>query len=96
MFARLAIKATKGQGSEHTDAEGPLLAPQAYPRSMTTEHPAPTAWSDPREKIEFSVLLANGRLAPRAFANREEAESWARPEDGEQVVSYNEVCACDM
>ena len=26
----------------------------------------------------------------------EEAESWARPEDGEQVVSYNEVCACDM
>jgi hypothetical protein len=63
---------------------------------MATEHPVPTAWSDPREKIEFSVLLANGRLAPRAFANREEAESWARPEDGEQVVSYNEVCACDM
>ena len=54
------------------------------------------AWTDPRDEIEFSVLMANGRLAPRTFANREEAEDWARPEEGEEVVSFNHVCACDM
>jgi len=56
---------------------------------------APAAWTDPREEIEFSVLMANGRLAPRAFASREEAEAWARPQDGDEVVSFNHVCACD-
>ncbi|MFC8193086.1 hypothetical protein ACFUMH_15625 [Cellulomonas sp. NPDC057328] len=50
---------------------------------------------DPREQIEVGVLLANGRLAGRSFASRAEAEAWARPEDGEQVVEYNLVCACD-
>lgn len=52
-------------------------------------------WKDPREEIEFSVLMASGRLAPRSFASEEEAQAWARPEDGDQVVSFNHVCACD-
>lgn len=49
---------------------------------------------DPRTMIEASVLLANGRLAGRRFASRAEAEAWARPEDGEQVVEFNLVCEC--
>ncbi len=53
-------------------------------------------WVDPREGVMFSVLMANGRLAPREFATQQEAEAWARPDQGEQVVSYNHVCACDM
>ncbi len=55
----------------------------------------PLPWTDPREEIEFSVLMANGRLAPRSFANRAEAEAWARPEEGDRVVSYNLICECD-
>ena len=51
---------------------------------------------DVREQIQVGVLLANGRLAGRSFASRAEAESWARPEDGEQVVEFNAVCDCDM
>ncbi len=50
---------------------------------------------DPREHIEVGVLLANGRLAGRRFASRAEAEAWARPEDGDEVVEYNLVCECD-
>lgn len=57
--------------------------------------PAPLEWSDPRDAIEFSVLMADGRLAPRKFADREEAEAWARPEEGDQVVSVNYICSCD-
>lgn len=53
-------------------------------------------WADPRDEIEFSVRMANGRLAPRKFATEEEAQAWARPEDGDEVVSFNHVCACDM
>jgi hypothetical protein len=49
---------------------------------------------DPRTMIEVSVLLANGRLAGRRFASRSEAEAWARPEDGDQVVEFNRVCEC--
>ena len=49
---------------------------------------------DPRTLIEFSVLLANGRLAGRRFASREEAEAWARPDEGDQLVAYNLVCEC--
>lgn len=52
-------------------------------------------WTDPREEIEYSVLMANGRLAPRAFASKEEAEEWAKPDLGDQVVSYNLICDCD-
>ncbi|MDF1486891.1 hypothetical protein [Tessaracoccus caeni] len=52
------------------------------------------AWSDPRDDIEIGVLMANGRLAPRSFATREEAEAWAT--DGERVVEYNRICACDV
>lgn len=54
-----------------------------------------TTWTDPREQIEISVMMANGRLAPRWFATREEAEAWARPEEGERVVESNAVCSCD-
>ncbi len=54
-----------------------------------------TTWTDPRQQIEISVMMANGRLAPRWFATREEAEAWARPEEGERVVESNAVCSCD-
>ena len=50
------------------------------------------AWTDPREQIEFSVLMADGRLAGRRFESREQAEAWAQPD--EQVVEYNLVCEC--
>ncbi len=53
-------------------------------------------WQDPRELTDIGVLLANGRLAPRRFASRAEAEEWARPEDGEEVVELNTVCQCDL
>lgn len=51
-------------------------------------------WTDPRDEIEIGVLMANGRLAPRSFVTRAEAEAWAI--DGEQVVEYNRICACDV
>lgn len=51
---------------------------------------------DPREQIEISVLMANGKLAPRTFATREEAEAWAHPEEGEEVVEINPLCDCEM
>ena len=51
---------------------------------------------DVREIVTVGVLLANGRLAGRTFADRAEAEAWARPEDGEEVVEFNAVCDCDM
>lgn len=53
----------------------------------------PQAWSDPREEIAVGVLMANGRLAPRTFRDREEAHAWAQP--GEEVVEWNLVCECD-
>ena len=55
-----------------------------------------STWSDPREQIEYTVLLPNGRRAPRRFADRAEAEAWARPDEGEQVVAFNAVCDCEM
>lgn len=54
---------------------------------------AQLGWTDPRDEIEIGVLMVNGRLAPRSFATRAEAEAWAI--DGEQVVEYNRICACD-
>ncbi len=68
------------------------------PATSVTATPttAAVAWTDPRDQIEFAVRMANGRLAPRHFASRDEAEQWARPEEGDEVVSYNYVCACDM
>jgi hypothetical protein len=56
---------------------------------VTTVDPA-----DPRTMIEFSVLLANGRLAGRSFASRADAEAWACPDQGDQVVEFNHVCEC--
>ena len=53
-------------------------------------------WQDPRELTDVAVLLPNGRLAPRRFTSRAEAEAWARPEDGDQVVELNTVCQCDL
>ncbi|MFE5408837.1 hypothetical protein [Microbacterium sp. NPDC056569] len=61
---------------------------------MTT--PAQTvAWNDPRDDIAVGVLMSNGRLAPRRFASRAEAEAWARPEEGDRVVEWNLICECD-
>jgi hypothetical protein len=56
---------------------------------------APDA-DDVREQIQVGVLLANGRLAGRSFASRAEAEEWARPDEGEQVLEFNAICDCDM
>ena len=61
---------------------------------MTTGTTRP-AWSDPREEIEYVVVLGNGRLAGRSFASREEAERWAVPAEGDEVREINLVCACD-
>lgn len=62
---------------------------------MTSTPASALDWTDPREQIEVGVLMADGRLAARFFADRAEAEAWARPEDGEQVVEFNHVCGCD-
>jgi hypothetical protein len=51
-------------------------------------------WVDPRTEIQVGVMMADGRLAPRTFATRAEAEAWAQ--DGEEVVEWNLVCDCDM
>jgi hypothetical protein len=51
---------------------------------------------DVRDIVGVSVLMANGRLAPRRFASRAEAEAWARPDEGEQVVELNMLCECDL
>lgn len=54
-----------------------------------------TQSDDVRELVTVGVLLSNGRLAGRRFADRAEAEAWARPQDGEEVVEFNTVCDCD-
>jgi hypothetical protein len=51
---------------------------------------------DVRDIVGVSVLMANGRLAPRRFGSRAEAEAWARPDEGEQVVELNMLCECDL
>jgi hypothetical protein len=51
---------------------------------------------DPREAIEAGVLMANGRLVGRQFASRAEAEKWARPDYGDQVVEFNVLCECSF
>ncbi|GEA90219.1 hypothetical protein [Cellulomonas cellasea] len=66
-----------------TDRTSPTAAPAVDP-------------DDPREHIEVGVLLANGRLAGRRFGSRAEAEAWARPDEGDQVVEYNLVCECSV
>jgi hypothetical protein len=63
---------------------------------MTDSTALTVKWDDPRTMIEFSVLLANGRLAGRRFESRADAEAWARPEEGDQVVEYNLVCECSV
>ena len=62
---------------------------------MTTTPTPALDWIDPREQIEVVVLMANGRLAGRSFADRAEAEAWAHPELGDQVLEQNTVCSCD-
>lgn len=54
------------------------------------------AIEDPRELIEVGVLRSDGRLVGRRFASRAEAEAWARPEEGEQVVEFNVLCECSF
>ncbi|MGN7701084.1 hypothetical protein [Cellulosimicrobium sp. 22601] len=51
---------------------------------------------DVRDVVGVGVLLPNGRLAGRSFASRAEAEAWARPDEGEQVVELNLLCDCDL
>ena len=60
-----------------------------------SSHLPDVTWTDPRDQVEVVVMLANGRLAGRRFASREEAEAWARPDEGESVLELNLVCACD-
>jgi hypothetical protein len=58
-------------------------------------NPAPAVWTDPREDIEYSVMMADGRLAPRKFLDRAAAEAWARLDEGDRVVAFNHICECD-
>ncbi|MBE9926605.1 hypothetical protein G8C93_11985 [Cellulosimicrobium cellulans] len=51
---------------------------------------------DVRDVVGVGVLMPNGRLVGRSFASRAEAEAWARPEEGEQVVELNVLCDCDL
>ncbi|MFH8249947.1 hypothetical protein ACH3VR_06235 [Microbacterium sp. B2969] len=55
----------------------------------------PLPWTDPRDDLEVGVLMADGRLAPRKFADRAAAEAWARVDLGDQVVEFNTICSCD-
>ncbi|GED11057.1 hypothetical protein CCE02nite_30560 [Cellulosimicrobium cellulans] len=58
--------------------------------------PAHHASDDVRDIVGVGVLMPNGRLAGRSFASRAEAEAWARPDEGEQVVELNLLCDCDL
>jgi|GEM_PF-1673038 len=60
---------------------------------MNKENDSLDAWKDPREIIQIGVMMRNGRLAPRSFSTRAQAEQWAQ--DGEEVVEWNLVCECD-
>lgn len=51
---------------------------------------------DVRDQIEAGVLFADGRLAGRRFASLAEAQAWAHPELGDQVVEFNPVCDCSV
>lgn len=51
---------------------------------------------DVRDQIEAGVLFANGRLAGRRFASLAEAQAWAHPELGDEVVQFNPVCDCSV
>ena len=67
--------------------------------AMSTTSPVSTASPDPddvRDQIEAGVLFANGRLAGRRFASLAEAQAWAHPELGDQVVEFNPVCDCSV
>ena len=66
------------------------------PGDVAESASAPSDPDDPREQIEVGVLLANGRLAGRRFASRAEAEAWAHPDEGDQVVEFNLVCECSV
>lgn len=61
---------------------------------MTRQGSTPT-WTDPRDEVSVGVLMADGRLAPRTFADRSEAEAWARLDEGDQVVEWNVISECD-
>ncbi|WP_277512811.1 hypothetical protein [Cellulosimicrobium cellulans] len=58
--------------------------------------PTHHASDDVRDIVGVGVLMPNGRLAGRSFASRAEAEAWARPDEGEQVVELNLLCDCDL
>jgi len=80
-----------------TATSGTATTGAALANGMTTaEGTTAVDPDDPREHIEVGVLMPNGRLVGRRFASRAEAEAWARPEAGEQVVEYNLVCECSV
>ena len=79
-----------------TSAVSSTTHPSTVPAAVDIDGDRDVDPDDPREHIEVGVLMANGRLAGRRFASRAEAEAWARPEDGEQVVEYNLVCECSV
>ena len=84
-----ATMETRGHdGVGHDDAEVRAVDGQ--------ERAAVAVEEDVRDIVGIGVLMANGRLAPRRFASRAEAEAWARPEEGEQVVELNLLCDCDL
>jgi hypothetical protein len=64
--------------------------------ATTTGRATVTDSDDVRDQIEAGVLFANGRLAGRRFASLAEAQAWAHPELGDQVVEFNPVCDCSV
>ena len=72
-------------------------APGARPDDRAARQDGPgDGPDDGRDVGGGGVLMPNGRLAGRSFASRAEAEAWARPEEGEQVVELNVLCDCDL
>lgn len=65
-------------------------------QDVTTNPERSVDADDPRQQIEIGVLMQNGRLVALPFSTRAEAEAWARPEEGEQVVEYNPLTECSF
>ncbi|MFF3064055.1 hypothetical protein ACFVQ3_05820 [Oerskovia sp. NPDC057915] len=66
------------------------------PDATSTTGTTSTDPDDVRDQIEAGVLFANGRLAGRRFASLAEAQAWAHPELGDEVVQFNPVCDCSV
>ena len=86
----------QSQAGPATVDAGPGAATGADVESLAGPGPGADGDVDVRDVVGVGVLLPNGRLAGRGFATRAEAEAWARPEEGEQVVELNLLCDCDL